>query len=155
MKKYMIAVCALAVAATAAFAAGHGDEIENAIKTRKILMGSNGDSAAVAGAMLKGELDYNPVVAKAVLKSIQAVSHAYGNFFPEGSHSMEGTTALPKIWDNPDEWAAALAKFQSSTDAAVEAAGKEGPANIDAFKAAIFPIFDNCQSCHESFRVKQ
>jgi phosphate acetyltransferase len=50
---------------------------------------------------------------------------------------------------------AAVAKFKADTDAAAAASGKDGPADLEAFKAAIGPVFANCKSCHEGFRVKK
>nr|WP_306306754.1 cytochrome c [Nitratireductor aquibiodomus] len=42
----------------------------------------------------------------------------------------------------------------TDTAAAVEASGKDGPADLAAFQAAIGPVFGNCKSCHENFRVQ-
>lgn len=126
---------------------------EDAVAVRKAQMQSNAASAAVAGAMLKGELDYNPAVAKAAIASLNATAKAFGDYFPEGSDEGE-TTAAPAIWDNPEGFQQALGKFQADAAAAVQASGREGPASLEAFQQAITPVLSNCRSCHENFRVR-
>ena len=37
----------------------------------------------------------------------------------------------------------------------MQASGKDGPADLDAFKAAVGPIFGTCKSCHEGYQVRQ
>jgi cytochrome c556 len=148
MKKIALAVSAVMLSAvTVAMAAN------DPIETRKDLMEANGAAAAVAAGMLKGELDYNPAVAKSAIRTLRATAHAFGAFFPEGSDKGD-TKASPKIWENMDEFQKHLAKFQSDADAAAKAAGKDGPADLAAFKAAVTPILGNCKSCHQDFRLK-
>jgi len=80
MKKIVLAVSAVMLSAvTVAMAAG------DPIATRKTLMDANGAAAGVSAAMLKGDLDYNPAIAKSAIMTLRAVAHSYGSFFPEGS----------------------------------------------------------------------
>jgi cytochrome c556 len=104
--------------------------------------------------MMKGEMAYNAAVAKSAIATLRAVSLSIGSHFPEGSGGMEGTRAAPAIWEKADDFAAAVAKFQADTAAAAAASGKDGPADVEAFKAAVGPVLANCQSCHEAFRTK-
>jgi cytochrome c556 len=148
MKKIALAASAVMLSvATAAMAAN------DPIETRKDLMEANGAAAAVAAAMLKGELDYNPAVAKSAIRTLDATAHAFGAFFPEGSDKGD-TKASPKIWGDMAGFQKHLAKFQADADAAAKASGKDGPADLAAFKAAITPVFGNCKSCHQDFRLK-
>lgn len=149
MRKYLFALSALALSA----AASVSQAAEDPIAVRKALMQANGAAAGVAGAMMKGDIDYNPAVAKSVITSMRAIAHSFGDFFPEGT-TGEGTTASPKIWEDAAGYQAALAKFMADTDAAAAASGKDGPADVAAFQAAIGPVFGNCKSCHEGFRVQ-
>ncbi|WP_311029215.1 c-type cytochrome [Mesorhizobium koreense] len=147
MKKIALAVSGLMLAATVAMAAN------DPIATRKALMDANGAAAGVSAAMLKGDLDYNPAVAKSAIMTLRAVSHSYGTFFPEGSDKGD-TKASPKIWSDHAGFEAELAKFQADADAAAKAAGKDGPADLDAFKAAVTPVFNHCKTCHQDYRLK-
>ena len=154
MKKLAIAISALALSVSAVSAGGHltGND---AVDTRKALMQAVGGAAGLAGGMMKGEMDYNPGVAAAAIASMRGAAYAMAAFFPEGTDTVKGTTSSPKIWEDADGFAAAVAKFKADIDAASAASGKDGPADLDAFKAAIGPVFANCKSCHEGYRVKQ
>jgi cytochrome c556 len=126
---------------------------EDPIAVRKLLMDSNGASAAVAGAIMKDEIPYSPAVGKSVLVAWHAVSAAFGDFFPEGSSDPANSKASPKIWEDPAGFQEQLAKFESLTAAGVAAAGRDGPADKAAFAAAAGPVFDACKTCHEGFRL--
>lgn len=149
MKKLAVAVSMVLIAGSVAIAADN-----DPIETREALMEGNAASAAVAAAMLKGDLDYNPAVAKAAIAQFHATAKAFGAFFPEGSDKGD-TTASPKIWEDMDAFQQDVAKFEADADAAYKAAGKEGPADLDAFKAAVMPVLGHCKSCHEDWRVKK
>lgn len=127
---------------------------DNPIATRKALMDSNAAAARLAGAMLKEEAPYTPAAGKAAIAAMHATALAYGAFFPEDSKTGDNTHASPKIWTDRAGFEKALGKFQADTEAAMKAAGKDGPVDLAAFKAAIGPVFGNCKSCHESYRVK-
>ncbi len=153
MKKFALALSVLALSATAVSAGGHltGND---AVDTRKALMQATGAAAGTASAMMKGEMDYSPAVAKAAIATMRATAYAAGAFFPEGTGDVKGSTASPKIWEDFDGFVKAAGKFKADTDAASAASGKDGPADLDAFKAAIGPVFANCKSCHEAYRIK-
>jgi cytochrome c556 len=144
----LLAGLVAASAALPAFAA------EDPIAVRQALMASNGAAGAVAGAMLKDELAYNPLMGKSTIATMNAVAQSVGDFFPEGTLDPARSEALPKIWEDPAGFTAALAKFQEAAAAASEASGRDGPADKAAFGAAMTPVFDACQSCHETYRAK-
>ena len=104
--------------------------------------------------MMKQQLEYNPAVAKAAIATLNATAHAFGAFFPEGSDMGANTTASPKIWEDMGGFEAAVAKFETDTAAAMQASGKDGPADLAAFQAAVGPVLGNCKSCHEAYRVQ-
>ncbi|MEM9631307.1 MAG: cytochrome c [Pseudomonadota bacterium] len=126
---------------------------EDPVATRQAIMSSVGAAAGLGGGMMKGEIDYNPVAGKSAIAAMRAASVTFGDFFPAGSDQGD-TGATAKIWEDADGFAAELAKFSAATEKAVAASGKGGPANVDAFKAAMGPVFGTCKSCHEAFRKK-
>jgi len=128
---------------------------EDPIAVRQVLMDNNGAAAALAGAVMKDEVAYSPVIGKAAIQAFSATAEAYGDFFPEGSVDAARSAAAPAIWENPAGFQEELAKFRAATVAAREAAGKEGPADKAAFVAAVQPIMQSCKTCHEGFRLKQ
>ena len=148
MKKFVVAALGVCLTASAAFAAG------DAITTRKTIMDSVAAAAGLGGGMMKGEIAYSPAAGKSAIATMAAASHSFGSFFPEGSDTGD-TTASPAIWSDAAGFEAALTKFAATADAAVKASGKNGPADVETFKAAFGPIMGNCKSCHEAFRVKK
>ena len=126
---------------------------EDPIVVRKAIMDSVGGAAGLAGGMMKGDIAYTPAAGKAAILTMRAASMTLGNYFPDGSE-MGDTSAALAIWDEPEKFQEALAKFADTANAAAAASGKDGPADLDAFKAAMGPVMGNCKSCHEAFRVK-
>ncbi|MGI9354821.1 MAG: c-type cytochrome [Rhizobiaceae bacterium] len=145
---FKLAIGALVLASGIAIAA------DGPIESRKILMQANGAAAGLAGGMMKGEIEYNPVLGKSAIATLRAVAHAHGGLYPADSLTGD-TTASPKIAEDADGWNKAVAKYIADTNAAGQASGKNGPADLDAFKAAAGPVMANCKACHEAFRVKK
>lgn len=123
------------------------------IATRQALMDSVAGAVGLAAGVQKGEVAYSPAVGKAALTAAAAASLAFGDFFPEGSGTGE-TKASPKIWEDRAGFDADLAKFQEAALAGAAAAGKDGPADADAFVELMKPVMGSCKACHESFRLK-
>lgn len=68
--------------------------------------------------------------------------------FPAGSN-VEGSEALPLIWEEPEEFSAAIAELVSATNNLVEAAqGDDQTAIGEAFRE----VGSSCRSCHDKFR---
>ena len=147
MQMLPLAFGALVALTIPAFAA------EDPIAARQALMASNGAVAAVAGGMMKGEIPYSPAVGKAVLATLNATSAVFGDYFPEGTFDPAKSKAAEKIWTDQAGFTAELEKFHAATTAGVQASGKEGPADLAAFQAAIGPAFDTCKSCHEGYQI--
>ncbi|MFC6656890.1 c-type cytochrome [Roseibium salinum] len=141
----MSLIAGLGLAATVAYAA------EDPIKTRQAIMSSVGAAAGLGGGMMKGEIDYVPAAGKAAIATMRAASLAYGDYFPAGSDQGD-TAALPAVWEDRAGFDEKLADFAAAAEKAVEASGKEGPADVEAFKAAFGPVLQACKACHETYR---
>ena len=148
MRKLPVVIGALAALAIPAFAA------DDPIATRQALMDNNGAAAGLAGAVMKDEVAYSPPIGKSVIQALNATALAYGDFFPEGSADAARSKASPKIWEDMAGFQAAIAKFQQDAAVAVEASGRDGPADKAAFTAAVQPVLGNCKSCHEAYRLE-
>lgn len=144
MRRLFVGMIAVAVGFGAVSAYALEDD---PIKTRKIIMKSTGGAAGAGAAILKGDIPFNPAVAASVFLTLNSAAYTYGDYFPAGSDA--GSKADPKIWEDPDSWNAALAKFQQDTDAVLTSMPTDG----DAFKAAFGQVAANCKSCHETFRL--
>lgn len=146
MQKILMLATVTAALALPAFA------MEDVITTRKNLMYGNGASAGLAGAMLKQEVEYSSVAGRAVLVNLNATAMAFGDYFPEGSGEGD-TKARDTIWSDPAGFEAELAKFRKSASEGAAASGREGPADLAAFQAAVLPVLDSCKTCHEGYHV--
>ena len=144
MRKFIFAISALALAATAASA--------DPIAERKALMKSNGAAMGVLGGMAKGDKPFDAAAALDALQRLQddASKMDPAVLWPAGSDTGD-TTSSPKIWEDPAGFQAAIDKFKADTAAAAAAP----PADLDAVKAAMGAVGSNCASCHEAFRVKR
>jgi cytochrome c556 len=87
----------------------------------------------------------------------QLLSHAEGlsnaaaeleHIFPEGSN-VGDSEALPAIWENADEFQAAIDKMVDATGAFEDAAADGDPAAIGA---AFREVGMSCRGCHDNFR---
>ena len=147
MRRFVLAggVLAVGVISTAAFGL-----TDDPITTRKQLMQSNGASMGAAQAMIKGEVPFDARIAMATLQNFEAVGYSFGDYFPPGSDQGD-TRASPKIWEEMAEFQQYITDFRE--DAAAGIAAK--PETLEAFQAAIGPIGQNCQQCHEEFREEQ
>lgn len=127
---------------------------EDPVVARQKLMEATGAAAGLGGGMLKGELPYSPAAGLAVLSTFGATAATIGDYFPEGSGGGE-SAASPKIWEDHASFEDELAEFAEAAVAGLKAAGKNGPADLEAFKAAATPVLARCRDCHESFRIKR
>ncbi|MGH6925566.1 MAG: c-type cytochrome [Propylenella sp.] len=146
MRTLKVTTFSLLMAALSGTALASDDPIDS----RQKLMLSNAAAAGAAVAMIRGDTPFNVVVANAVLATMNAVAYTYGDYFPEGS-DKGNTEASPKIWEDMAGFQAILAKFQKDTDAAVAAK----PQDLDSFKAAFGAAAQNCNTCHESYRIEK
>ncbi len=144
---------ALALAALGALASP-SSAAEDAIAARQALMTSVGAAAGVGGGMIKGDIDYVPAVGKAVIAAMNAAAQTYGDFFPEGSEDSTRSEALAAIWQDRTGFDAVLARFREAAATAETASGREGPADVDAFRATFEPVLGVCRDCHETYRAK-
>ena len=136
---------AAAIAFTGLAIADHNPQHE-----RDELMESVGDAAKPIGGMFKGEIEYDADAVMASLQVWHEVGGKFGDLFPEGSESGEGTEAAPAIWEDRDGFNAALADWRKATDAAIDAA----PQSLDAAKESVGPVFETCKGCHDTYRIK-
>lgn len=125
---------------------------EDPIQTRKFIMQSKSAAGKIGSAMAKGEMEFSPEAADAVLKTLRAGAFAVGTFFPEEPDAGENTRASPDIWENRADFDAKLAEFQQDAQAAVQ---EEPPQDLEAFRAAFSSVTENCKGCHDDYRLEK
>ena len=86
-------IATIALAFTSPLLAGN-----DPIHERHELMEGVGDAAKPVGQMLKGERDFDAAVVMNSFKTFDEASATFGDLFPPGTDSGEGTEAAPAIW---------------------------------------------------------
>ncbi len=144
----------VAVVTGAAFAASHLDPIVAAgITARQSHMKLYQHNIAVLGAMAQGNIDYDADAAAAAAGNLAALSTLnQSTYWPLGSDSasVEGTRALPAIWENGDDVMAKAAALAEAA-AALNAVAGNGLAEM---QAALGPVGQACGACHQTYRKR-
>ena len=138
----------LGLALAVGFTATSALAVDDPILSRKKLMQASGGAVGTILAMVKGEADFNPAIARSALATLNAVAYTAGDYFPEGSDQGD-TKAHPNIWQDMAGFEAAFANFQQVTD---EARASD-PQDVAALQAAMGPIGRTCGTCHEDYRI--
>ncbi|MFC3322178.1 c-type cytochrome [Mesorhizobium cantuariense] len=144
MRKLVIAISMLALAASAALA--------DPILDRQALMKERGKIVGGISKVAKGEEPFDAAAVLTQLQALQANAEKIDvdALFPAGSDTGD-TTAAPKIWEDMAGFKAANDKYVADVKAAVAAA----PADVDALKAQVGAIGSDCGTCHQGYRVKK
>jgi cytochrome c556 len=144
MRKLVIAISMLALAASAAFA--------DPVLDRQALMKERGKIVGGLSKVVKGEEAYDAASVLAQLQALQANAEKFDvdALFPAGSDAGD-TTASPKIWQDMAGFKAAEDKYLADVKAAVAAA----PTDVDTLKTQFGTIASNCGTCHQAYRVKK
>ena len=108
------------------------------------------DAAKVIGAMLKGEREYDVEAVQASLDVFDDVSSYFGDLFPQGTETGEGTEAAPAIWEDRAGFEAALQEWHDASIAAIDA----DPQTLETAKPVLGPIFKTCKGCHDTYRIE-
>jgi cytochrome c556 len=142
----LIVVSVLACGATSAMAQSCQDVIDK----RQAFMKKSADMAKIGSAMVKGEAPFDLAKAKEILATFAEDAAAMPTLFPDCSKTGDKTTVAPTIWEKPDDFKAAQAKFSADVKAA-----QDSLKDLDSLKASFQTIGKDCGSCHQTFRVKK
>jgi cytochrome c556 len=126
---------------------------QQTIETRQANLKDMGANFKTINDQLKaGTPDVAAITAAA--DKIKGYSAEIGTWFPAGTGAEAGikTAALPKIWEDPATFQAAVAKFQEQASAFQTAAHSGDIAQIKPAAAKLGP--DGCKQCHDNFRAK-
>ncbi len=141
---------ALTALAFAVGLAGMAFAADDPIQARKDIMKNNNEAAKVAFGMAMGKVPYDATQAAAAMKALQDDMAVFPTLFPDGSDKGD-TAASPAIWQNMEDFKAHAEKLAADAKVAEAAA----PNGLDAFKAAVGPVGQDCGGCHELYRVKR
>ncbi len=125
--------------------------VQSAIKSRQEALKEMGGAMKTISDQLKlEEPDVDAIYASA--QTIEGHSVNIGDWFPAGTGPESGveTEALAAIWEKPEDFAAAVARFQTAADEFEAIAVGRDPAAIGP---AMGGIGGSCKNCHDQFRL--
>jgi cytochrome c556 len=143
----MVVVLAVLVCGVSAASA---QSCQDVIAKRQTFMKRSADMAKIGSAMIKGETPFDLAKAKEILAAFAEDAAAMPNLFPECSKTGDKTTAAPTIWDKPNDFKAAQAKFAADVKTA-----QDNLKDLDSLKVAFAAIGKDCGGCHRQFRTRQ
>jgi len=110
----------------------------------------------ILGAMAKGKRDYDPTLASAIAKNIQAAAlMSNDSMWPKGSdngqHALaEETKALPAIWEKYDVFNEKQKDWENASQILVDNAGK----SLADLRKGMGAVGKTCKGCHKGFKAK-
>jgi cytochrome c556 len=120
------------------------------IAARQALMKNNGRQGKIGSDMIRGKIPFDLAKAQEMFAAFLNAANKMPNLFPENSKTGGDTNAAPEIWLHMDDFKARFAKLAADAKAA-----QESVTDLDSFKAAYRNVGQNCDSCHERYRVKK
>ncbi len=153
MQKLMMLVCASVGVAICASAAISAEDLVAAVKERRDLMKKTvAPAAKLGGQMVKGVKPFDAAEAAKAMNDINGVPEKYVTLFPKGTEhgAIADSEALPKVWEDFDNFKALATKLKD-TSAKAAGAAEQGKGT---FTAAFNDMTKVCKQCHESYREK-
>lgn len=146
----IITGAALAAMTLTAAPAGADEAADKAVQHRQRIMGAVGASAGGLAAGLKGDAAYSEIIAQlgamlAASADIAITSAAFA--MNTTGQSAVKSTALPKVWDDPDDFQAGL-RTLSERAQAIAAKG------ADVTGEDLKSLFETCKACHDDYRER-
>ena len=120
---------------------------EDAFKYRKSIMSAFKGHAGAISLITRG-LAGDPSHVSSHAEAIANLSAELNSIFPDGSN-VEDSEALPIIWEEPEEFAEAVANAEEAM-AALGAAASDN--NVEAVGRAFHNVGEACKGCHERYR---
>lgn len=130
------------------------EEVDPNVHARIALMDLYAYNLGVIGGMAQGRTPYDADLAAAAATSLYHLSRSFSaRMWAEGTDnmSMDGTRALPAIWDTMPDFAARAGALRDATEAMMNAAGTD----LASLQAAMGPLGAACGACHQTYRQPQ
>jgi len=146
----ILGLTAAALTATGVFAASHTTPEGAAIKARQAQMQLYAYNIGTLGAMAKGAVAFDAGAAQAAADNLAALAtlNQMSYWLPGTSTAdMEGTKALPAIWQNGADVGNKAKGLVEATMAMQAAAG-----SLEGVQGAIGALGGACGACHKAYR---
>jgi cytochrome c556 len=155
LKKLVLGAVAAGLALGAPAGMSLAEEpFENQVEARQGQFKLLALNVGVLGGMARGNVDYDAALATLAAENIVAIAALnQAPMWPEGSDGMsiDGTRAMPDIWENFDDFAAKWGAVGTAA-AGLPAAVGSGVAGIGP---ALGPLGGTCKDCHDTYRAPE
>ena len=135
----------LAIAA-AAYAGGHSP-----VEQRQAAMKAVGGEMRPLGAMAKGDIEFDILVAMASFQTMRDAAAVAQPLFMAPSENGEETRAMPEIWAADSDFDDRMAQLIASLDAALAAE----PSDVNSYRPLFGAVAGTCKGCHEKYRAPE
>ena len=129
---------------------GHGPD--PAVGARQAQFQLLAFNIGILGNMARGNSEYDADMALAAAANIAAVASLDQRFHwvpGTDNASIEGTRALPAIWENVDDVIRIWGELGTTSAALAQVAGD----GLDPMRAALGPVGAACGACHDDYRA--
>ena len=120
------------------------------VKNRQNAMQQVRESIKVLFPMAKGKTEYDDFVVISMLDQMLNAAKPYASYFPIEQELVAHSEAAETIWTDRSGFNQSVNKFIDDIEFALNAE----PENLDDFKPMFAKITNNCQSCHQVYRMK-
>jgi len=118
----------------------------NVIEERQAAMKAIGGAAQPAVAMLRGQAPFDQAAAQAAFRAMAEHTRKAKDMFPDGS--LDGSRAMPAVWENKADFDARMSKLADAADAAGQKVS-----DLASLKATLPGVMANCGACHTTYRA--
>ena len=120
------------------------------VKKRQNAMQQVREAIKVLFPMAKGKTEYDDFVVISMLDQMLNAAKPYASYFPTEQELVAHSEAAETIWTDRSGFNQSVNKFIDDIEFALNAE----PENLDDFKPMFAKITNNCQSCHQVYRMK-
>ncbi len=120
------------------------------IKKRQNAMQEVRESVKVLFPIAKGKSDYDDFLVISMLEQMLNAAKPYASYFPNEQEVASHSEAADTIWTDRSGFNNSVIKFISDIEFALNAE----PESLEDFKPMFSKITENCQSCHQVYRLK-
>lgn len=155
MRQFSPLIIAIAIAANGAPALSQdGSPEERAIEIRQGHMLNYAANIGVLAGMAQGNADYDAETARRAADNLfHLASIDQSHYWLPGTAQgeIEGTAALPAIWENMADFEARHAALLEAVTALQSAAGTD----LAALQGALGAVGQACSGCHQTYRARE
>ncbi len=154
-RQSIVTILAAAVALSAGLAQGQEGETPEALalEMRQAHMINYATNLGRIGGMAQGEVEYDATVAQVAADNLFHLASIHqDHYWLEGTSSeeIEGSAALPVIWENMADFDAKQVALLEATTALQAAAGTD----LASLQTALGGVGQSCGGCHETYRAR-